>query len=877
MKKLLVVVLTIFSFVAISAHVNAESANIITDGDMEFLEDGQNLLTHGEAGFGSGNWDSNAVGAKDPLNENNMVLKLSYTTEDKAFSSFFKFCTVEANTTYDISFKYLVVGETDNFGMRFAGQTIVPEKTFYSGAATDGWQEASFQLTTVENGVYDSIGVWFNTKGSEANIGYMDDIVITKAVAEEPVNTIITYHDFEGMLNEGNDVHLGEGDNMLNGYGSLGWDSHVIITKDPVNAENTVAKFSYSEENKSFSSFFKFCTIEANATYTIDFDYLVVGTTDNFGMRFAPDVPKLETTFYSGNSTDGWQHASWEWTTNEYSTYDSIGVWFNTMGSADNAGYIDNIVIAKVGGTEEEKPAAPTITYGDFEGMLNEGADVNLGEGANMLNGYGSGSWDSYAIITKDPLNAENTVAKFSYSVDGKGFSSFFKFCTLKPSTTYTIEFDYLVVGETDNFGMRFAPDVPKLEYTFYEGSSTDGWQHASWEWTTDQYSTYDSIGVWFSTKGSADNVGYIDNIVITEVVNEDEPTPTPEPEIENPFKPGVTYYQSSSQTVNGDFEAFEVGTVFSEVQLEGAWGSVNLDNPASIQTVDGSKVLELTAGSKTYSSAFLMMPDTLEVGDLLRLTYDVKLVLSGDAASYTAIDTCLVGGSNISYYLVDFKSLDFDGENMTTGKELLSYPITVTPKANGWYTISFDYQVTSADLIQTNSLRFLFTAKSAEDHMYIDNVNLYYLSETEFDDSVAVESITFNDGSLVNMTAGTTKVLKYTINPEDATDTSVTFKSDNEAIATVDKYGKVTAVAAGTCKVTVTAANGVKAEIAIIISEEQAEQTPEQPEESKPEQPEESKPEESKKGCRGSVVASVFGLVALTGAVVVMRKRKEQ
>jgi hypothetical protein len=103
MKKLLVVVLTIFSFVAISAHVHADSANIITDGDMEFLEEGQNLLTHGEAGFGSGNWDSNAIGAKDPLNENNMVLKLGYTTEGKAFSSFFKFCTVEANTTYDIS------------------------------------------------------------------------------------------------------------------------------------------------------------------------------------------------------------------------------------------------------------------------------------------------------------------------------------------------------------------------------------------------------------------------------------------------------------------------------------------------------------------------------------------------------------------------------------------------------------------------------------------------------------------------------------------------------------------------------------------------------------------------------------------------------
>ena len=54
--------------------------------------------------------------------------------------------------------------------------------------------------------------------------------------------------------------------------------------------------------------------------------------------------------------------------------------------------------------------------------------------------------------------------------------------------------------------------------------------------------------------------------------------------------------------TVNGDFEAFEVGTVFSEVQLEGAWGSVSLDNPATIQNVNGSHVIDLTAGEKKYS-----------------------------------------------------------------------------------------------------------------------------------------------------------------------------------------------------------------------------------------------------------------------------------
>ena len=668
--------------------------------------------------------------------------------------------------------------------------------------------------------------------------------ILANNVKAESAN-IISNGDFEGMLVDGQDAPLTE---IRNGFGSLEWDSYATVTKDPLNADNTVMKFSYTVDGKAFSSFFKFCTVEANTTYDISFKYLVVGETDNFGMRFAGPTSKPEYTFYSGAATDGWQEASFQLTTVEDGVYDSIGVWFNTKSSAENAGYMDDIVITKVENTEEQ----PIITSGDFEGLLNDGNDVALG-GAPFVDGYGSGDWDSNAVITKDPLDASNTVLKLSYTVENKPFSSFFKFCTLKPSTTYKIDFDYMVVGETDNFGMRFAPDVPKLETTFYEGGATDGWEHATWEWTTDKDSSYDSIGVWFNTGSSLDNVGYIDNIVITMV---EEVEPEPEPEIENPFDPNKTYYQSESMTVNGDFEKFAVGTIFSEEQLEGAWGSVNLDNPATIQEVNGSHVMDITAGAKVYSSAFLMMPDTLEVGDLLRLTYDIKLVLSDEAASYTAIDSCLVGGSNVSYYTINYKALDFAGTtNMTSGEELLNYPITITAKENGWYTVSFDFQLTSRDLIQTNSVRFLFTAKSADDHMYIDNVNLYSLSETPFDTSVKVQSIAFNDGASVNMTIGDEKTLGYTINPSDATDKSVTFTSSNESVATVDANGKVVAVGKGACTVTVTAANGVTAEIAILVAEKAAEPA---------------------KGCWGSVGASILGVISLAGAAFVVAKRKK-
>ena len=143
---------------------------------------------------------------------------------------------------------------------------------------------------------------------------------------------------------------------------------------------------------------------------------------------------------------------------------------------------------------------------------------------------------------------------------------------------------------------------------------------------------------------------------------------------------------------------------------------------------------------------------------------------------------------------------------------------------------------------------------------MLIDNVNLYELSETPYETKVDVTSIEFNDGDSVSLTVGAEKTLAYTINPQDATDKTVTFATSNANVATVDENGKVVAVGKGACTITITAANGVKDEIAILVSEVS--------------QP---APEKPSNGCGGSVIASIFGVLALAGTVVVLRKRKEQ
>ncbi|MDE6480675.1 MAG: Ig-like domain-containing protein [Muribaculaceae bacterium] len=58
-------------------------------------------------------------------------------------------------------------------------------------------------------------------------------------------------------------------------------------------------------------------------------------------------------------------------------------------------------------------------------------------------------------------------------------------------------------------------------------------------------------------------------------------------------------------------------------------------------------------------------------------------------------------------------------------------------------------------------------------------------------------------DATELNLTAGDTKKLVATVSPENATDKSVVWSSDNEKVATVDEEGNVTAIAKGTAIIT--------------------------------------------------------------------------
>ena len=104
----------------------------------------------------------------------------------------------------------------------------------------------------------------------------------------------------------------------------------------------------------------------------------------------------------------------------------------------------------------------------------------------------------------------------------------------------------------------------------------------------------------------------------------------------------------------------------------------------------------------------------------------------------------------------------------------------------------------------------------------YTDTIT--FTAEVE-SSSVAVTGITLNKTSttIAKVNGAATETLSVTaVTPDDATDKTYTWSSDNESVATVDADGKVTAVAAGAANITATAndGSGVTATCAVTVTD---------------------------------------------------------
>lgn len=140
------------------------------------------------------------------------------------------------------------------------------------------------------------------------------------------------------------------------------------------------------------------------------------------------------------------------------------------------------------------------------------------------------------------------------------------------------------------------------------------------------------------------------------------------------------------------------------------------------------------------------------------------------------------------------------------------SWPgVNMTNSGNGWYSYTFT-NVTSTNLIFNDG-----TSQTAD---LSRNKTGWYMNGTWYDSNpgtgIAVTSVSLSP-STAPLNVGGTQQLTPTILPSNATNKSVTYSSNNTAVATVNTSGLITAVANGTATITVSTVDGNKTSTCVV------------------------------------------------------------
>jgi uncharacterized protein YjdB/glycosidase len=136
---------------------------------------------------------------------------------------------------------------------------------------------------------------------------------------------------------------------------------------------------------------------------------------------------------------------------------------------------------------------------------------------------------------------------------------------------------------------------------------------------------------------------------------------------------------------------------------------------------------------------------------------------------------------------------------------------VNMTDSGNGWYSYTFT---------NVNSTNLIFNDGTNQTADLSRNKTGWYMNSTWYDSNpgtgVAVTSVSLSPSS-ASLNAGGTQQLTPTVLPANATNKSVTYSSNNTAVATVNSSGLITAVANGTATITVSTVDGNKTSTCIV------------------------------------------------------------
>ena len=243
---------------------------------------------------------------------------------------------------------------------------------------------------------------------------------------------------------------------------------------------------------------------------------------------------------------------------------------------------------------------------------------------------------------------------------------------------------------------------------------------------------------------------------------------------------PGISASVASVPTPKADSESGGIvfdgknGTVYGNVELQddltiNEGETLTIGKDASLTVLEN---VELTNNGKINNNGTL----NGEVGGSGTVTPKITTdsLPNGTAGEfYTA--TLEATGNNITWSSSDkpeWMTLDSSGG------------ISGTPTAEGTST----FMVTATNDSGNDSKQFSLTIDPKQ--------------------TVSVTGVTLDQAEL-SLYTGESKTLNATVQPDSATNKNVTWSSDNEAVATVDNSGKVTAVTAGEANITVKTEDG--------------------------------------------------------------------
>jgi len=241
----------------------------------------------------------------------------------------------------------------------------------------------------------------------------------------------------------------------------------------------------------------------------------------------------------------------------------------------------------------------------------------------------------------------------------------------------------------------------------------------------------------------------------------------------------GVSLSKTSLTLTEGGSETIAASVTPSNATNQAvSWSSSN----TGVATVDGGKVTAVKAGSATITVT------TSDGGKTAKceVTVEAKVI-------------------PVSGITVDKETLSIvEGEDATLTATVA--PEDASDKTFAWSTS--DEKVATVD--ENGKVTAVAAGTATITATTTDGGKTAKCEVTVEAKVIPVEGVTV-DKETLEMVEGDEATLAATVAPEEATDKSVTWASSDEAVATVDAEGKVTAVAPGTATITVTTTDGEK------------------------------------------------------------------